>query len=673
LEVTVAIDDRRLSPFTGSTRQRWADTADDMLLALRPFASDDHARIDLPGPASAFGRDSDDLEAFARSFLLAAIRLRGEDGTDPHGLAQWYADGLSAGTDPASPNAWPRPDRLDQAKVEACSIALGLHLTRPWIWDRLDCSDRERIVAWLGTVIGQKYFPNNWVWFQIVVETFLRSVGGPWSPADIDAALALHESFYQGAGWYSDGSERSYDHYVGWALHTYPLMWADMADAHCPDGLRDAWRHRLSCYLDDAVMLVGGDGSPLLQGRSLIYRFAAAAPYWVGAMTGATNLSPGAIRRVCSGILGHFTSNGVPNERGLLNLGWHHAWPAMAQAYSGPGSPYWAAKGMLGLSLPADHPVWTAIEEPLPVERGDTLAMLPAPGWLVSGTHRDGVVRVVNHGTDHSMPGDERSDSPLYARLGYSTATLPPLVGTAVPSPPDNSVVLVDGAGQATHRNGFERLSCDRIGVAGRAVSRARTHWVATHEDTGPDEGAGRGGTVRTGPTVTMGSLVRGGWEVRAARVDSAVGLEDHTVLEFSGWPVTDGVAPADRTAAEPPSGAAIGRRLTSVLTGVAGFDTASVRRVDGGSPLGGYTALPVLRTAGAPRVGQVYVAVVALNGSGGGDAEALPEVTVTPSGAVPGEGASHVIGVRWSDGATSTMTLPAPSPHGEKRSPDDR
>jgi hypothetical protein len=658
--MTMAIDDRRLSPFTGGTRQGWADTADGMLLALRPFASADHARIDLPGPSSAFGRDSDALEAFARSFLLAAIRLRGEDGNDPHGLAQWYAEGLSAGTDPAAPTAWPRPDRLDQAKVEACSIALSLQLTRPWIWDRLDSGDRERIVGWLGTVVGQKYFPNNWVWFQIVVETFLRSVGGPWSPADIEAALALHESFYRGAGWYSDGSERSYDHYVGWALHMYPLLWADMPDAHCPDGLREALRHRLSRYLDDAVLLVGGDGSPLLQGRSLIYRFAAAAPFWVGAITGATNLSPGAIRRTCSGMLGHFMSHGVPDERGLLTLGWHRAWPMMAQAYSGPGSPYWAAKGMLGLSLPADHPVWTAIEEPLPVERGDTCAVLPVPGWLVTGTRRDGVVRVVNHGTDHSTPGDARADSPLYARLGYSTATLPPLAATAVANPPDNSVVLVDGGGRATHRNGFELLSCDQTGVAGRAVSRARTHWVATHEDGGPDHGAGRSGTVRPGPTVTIGSLVRGVWEVRAARLDSAVGLDDRTVLEFSGWPVTDGIAPVGRTAADQPRCAAIGSRLSSVLIGIAGFGTASVRRVDGGSPLGGYTAVPVLRTAAAPRPGQVYLAVIALHGSGGGDADAPPAVTVTSPPSV-GPGRSDVVAVGWSDGVTSTLTLPPP------------
>ena len=77
----------------------------------------------------------------------------------------------------------------------------------------------------------------------------------------------------------------------------------------------------------------------------------------------------------------------------------------MRQSYSGAGSPYWAAKGMLGLALPADHRVWTAVEEPLPVEAGDTQRLIAAPGWQVNGTAADGVVRIRNHGTDHANAG----------------------------------------------------------------------------------------------------------------------------------------------------------------------------------------------------------------------------------------------------------------------------
>jgi hypothetical protein len=329
----------------------------------------------------------------------------------------------------------------------------------------------------------------------------------------------------------------------------------------------------------------------------------------------------------------------------------------MAQAYSGPGSPYWAAKGMLGLALPAEHPVWTEVEAALPIELGDTLTALAAPGWLVSGTRRDGLVRVVNHGTDHSTAGDLRSDSPLYARLGYSTATLPPLGDAAAASPPDSSVVLIDGSGLATHRNGFELLTCLRTGEAAVAVSRARTHWVATDEDVSPDHGVGRTGTVRRGPLVTMGSLVRGAVEVRAARIESGEALDDRVVLEFSGWPVTDAAPPAGDIGREPPRSTVTGSRLTSSLAGITGFGTASVRRIEGDSPLGENTAVPVLRTSGAPAVGQIHVAVLVLQGS----VEAEAGAAGSPVVAVIAETTSHRVAVRWPDGCSSTMTLPAP------------
>ena len=633
-----------LSPFTGYTREHWATAADALLLALRPYAKPDNARIDLPGRASVYGPDSDALEAFARSFLLAAIRLRGDAGADPHGFAEWYAKGLLAGTR----GGWPRPDQLDQAKVEACSIALGLHLSRPWLWDRLAHGEKQRIIAWLRTVIGQQYPPINWVWFQLVVEAFLRSVDGPWSARDIASGLAVHASLYRGDGWYADGAERAYDHYGGWALHVYPLLWADLAGTLCPDELREAWRERLSRFLDDAALLVGANGSPLLQGRSLIYRYAAAAPFWMGALTGATNLSAGTIRRACSGMLRHFAGNGAPDERGLLTLGWHGEWPAMAQSYSGPGSPYWATKGMLGLALGADHPVWTAVEEPLPVERGDTSATIAAPGWLVSGTRADGIVRVVNHGTDHSVPGDRRADSPLYARLGYSTATLPPLTS---PTVADNAIVLLDRDGRATHRNGFETVAIGADWPVSWALSRADTHWVATDEDTGRDHGSGRAGTVRPGPVVTMGSLVRGAVEVRAARVDTDP--EGGTALELSGWPVAGTEPPVALDASTVQHG-----ELTSAVVGLVGLTVAEVRRERDTSPLGPHVAVPVVCTAGPPVPGEIYVAAVILS--------AAP---VDPPSATVEAG---TVTVRWPDGTVSTLDLSrAAAGRSDRRGPD--
>ena len=116
--VTPADPERRIPP-----RARWERLADELLLAVRPYATGHRALIQLPGPASASGRWSDGLEGFARTFLLAAFRLAGAGGEDPHHFAEWYAEGLTAGVDPESPERWPTFTEANQAKVEAASIA----------------------------------------------------------------------------------------------------------------------------------------------------------------------------------------------------------------------------------------------------------------------------------------------------------------------------------------------------------------------------------------------------------------------------------------------------------------------------------------------------------------------------------------------------------------------
>ena len=587
--------DRELSPFTGLTRDHWCAYADHLLSSAHRFATDDHANLFLPGATSAYGRRSDSLEAFARTFLLASFRIAG----DPQGtgwLADWYAQGLDAGTDPANPGRWPTPAELDQAKVEAASLAVGLALTRDVLWDTLPGRVQEQLIAWFETVIGEPYPPINWVWFQIVVEMFLAGVGGRSSNADIDAGLAVHDSLHRGHGWFADGPERAYDHYVGWAFQVYPQLLQLMAPRDPRVQARAALDGgRLADFLDDAVHLVGADGAPLVQGRSLIYRFAAAAPFWSGQLLGHTRLSPGVSRRAASGVLAYFMGRRATNDDGLLTIGFHGEFPGMKQSYSGPGSPYWAAKGMLGLALPAEHPVWTAVEEPLPVETGDTRLFIAAPGWQVDGTAADGVVRVRNHGTDHANPGIRVADSPLYARLGYSTATFPDLESESL----DNSVVFADAGGRLTHRTGFEFLGQFHTGGVQVGASRAATHWIAIDPDGGPDHGSGAAGTATPGPEVTVVSVTRGAVELRLVRVRGASGAGAR--LRIGGWPV--------------PAGSTLSSVVLPVSWGQ-DLDDAGTWLSATPHPVGEHIAVPWAGTAGAAVDGD-YAAVVGLGGNG--------------------------------------------------------
>jgi len=629
------------------SRRAWTDYADRLLDAAREWASPGHALIIPPGLEGGYGRRVDGLEGFARTFLLAGFRLMGERGEGLDELAEFYAAGIRAGVDPDAPDRWVRLDEHAQAKVEAASIALILDATRPWIWDRLDAVTRQRVIVYFSPAVGDESYPQtNWVWFRLVVQTFLRSVGGPWSADEIAADLARHDSFVREDGWLSDGAERSYDHYVGWALHVYPVLWSRMQGAtELAAGRTAGDVARLDRYLLDARALVGADGSPLLQGRSLIYRFASAAPFWVGAIAGVPSTSLGALRHAAQSIVEHFEAAGVPDSHGQLTLGWHHPWRALAQSYSGPGSPYWAVKGLLGVAIPADHPVWSAPAEPLPSQTDDVLAAIRSPGWIISSTTADGIVRVVNHGTDHAVPGTLVGDSPLYARLGYSTATSPLLDEQAWNQPLEQSVALVDARGSATHRAAMEliqvRIQDDADGHIGIASSTWTAHWVEP-EPTTHMHGSGRVGKVTVAGRITVHSLVRGADEVRIAHVDEIAEGLDHAalVLRMGGWPIAgtvqDLLVDADRAEAVSP-------RATSRIRVLRGDGRASIVERQDASPLGEQVIVPYVDLAVVPGM-----RVAALIGLGASRDDGLAALTLH----------ADTVMVTWPDGSMTTTRL---------------
>ena len=443
---------------TGWGRPDLEALTDRSLLALRRWATPGHARFDLPGPASRAGRLSDGLEAFARSFLAAGFRLSAADHDD-HDHAGWYGAGLVAGTDPASGEAWPSLTEIGQTRVEAAAIAIALHESRSWIWDRLDGDARRRIIDWLAPSGQETYGLNNWRWFCNVTQAFLRSVGGPYDQQLIDDNIALMDQWYLGevdgrGGWYSDGPTGSIDWYNGWVMHLFALWYCRMSPG-VPgvEALQDRYRARLRDYLDQLPLLFGGDGAPLFQGRSLIYRYATVGAPWAGAIFDASPLPAGELRRLCFGGIRYFVDRGAFTDDGLLSMGWLGRHERMRQPYSGPGSPYWSSLGLAGLVIGADDPFWAEPEQPLPVKSRDVDAALPQPGWLVTATRSDGIVRVINHGVDHG--GD--AEDPLYGRLAYSTATAPVSAGPGEIA--DNQVVLIDGDGVPTRRHPFDLIA----------------------------------------------------------------------------------------------------------------------------------------------------------------------------------------------------------------------
>ncbi|MDD9375936.1 DUF2264 domain-containing protein [Streptomyces sp. ZAF1911] len=618
-------EDRTLSPHTGWTRAHWEAVADGLLAAVERHAGPEHALINLPGERpSVSGRRSDGLEGYARTFLLAAFRVAGADGADPHGLLPKYAAGLAAGT--RTPTAerdladgdlvsWPAITDRGQALVEAASIAVALRLTRRWLWDRMDEPTRARVRAWLAPALRVTHVDNNWWLFPAMVGGFLSGAGGPAGagpdPDDahrraVDRGLERIEQWYLGDGWYTDGRPRAFDHYNGWAFHFYPVLHAHLADDR---RLLDVHGRRLAAHLDGYARTFGADGAPVHQGRSLIYRFAATAPLWAGALSGHTPLSPGTTRRLASGALRYFLDRGALDADGLLTLGWSGPYAPMVQEYSGPASPYWASKAFVGLLLPADHPVWTAVEEPGPSETADATVALPQPGWLIQSTAADGLVRLHNHGSDDQPAHQVLPDSPLYARLAYSTATGPTFDG-----PPANQFGLV---------------------VAGKLSERGRIRPLGTGDGWAASAHRPRlGGLELDGVAVTSLVLASGADEVH---VHLVTGAEPGTEVRHSGWAAAgnhlhsacDGLL-ATATAATTATATATGpsAKLTSALQGVHGFTKSGCRPVPTGTAFGTAAAVPVL-TGRTPAQGPaLLVAAARLSGSDPRTFR-MPQVTV--------------------------------------------
>lgn len=653
------------------TRQDWERLADGTLVAAQRFATENRALIHLPGPVSRSGRWSDGLEGYARTFLLAGFRLSRAGDRDPGGIAERYAAGLAAGTDPDAADRWPAIDDVGQAKVECASIALALHESRPWIWDRLDDRVRGNVIDWMSAMLGTETPDNNWTWFRAVTNAFLRSVGGPWRQEDIDHAIARTEAWYVGDGWYSDGEPapgrpRNFDYYSGWAMQFYPLWYCRISGDQAEPGLLDRYRERLRRYLHDAERLIGVNGRPLIQGRSLTYRFAMLAPFWMGEIFDATPLTPGRTRRVTGAVVNHFVESGSYDDAGLLSIGWHGPFEAMRELYSGSGSPYWASKGFAGLVLPADHPVWTAPEEPLPIETGDVSFALPKLGWVVSGTREDGIVRMVQHGGDHTAPDRLSIDVPGYGRHAYATHAAPEYAWW---NPVDSHVALVTPDGRASHRSPALPLSIE----AGRAVSRHRAHWW---QRTGPIPNdvhrQNEDDRFEVGPWLTTASLLHGPWEVRVARVDRGVparpaeasGLGEQWPenpgpwkLRFGGWALA-----LDESIRPQVAGGAAWAirpdRLSTTVVALRGDFSAGCTVSQGTNPLGMFSATPQVETTEPVVPGRLYAALVVLSATIAG-----PEAARGVALDVRGEGADATVPTRitvtWPDGRQDELDFP--------------
>lgn len=475
--------DLDLSPVTGWTRAHWLATAERWLEPIVENSAGEGALPRLPGRVTRDGVRREGMEAVGRSFLLAAPRMAASHDAYSDRLREHYARALLAGTRPGGSESWPMGVTcvtplmgVTNSIVEAANIAFSLHVSGETLWNGLTRPEKRQIADWLRHHARLNVWHNNWQLFPAMAEGFLRSVGEDTSGCHGSRNVARVESWYVGDGWYTDGPERAFDYYNAWAIHPYLWAWYRMIGEEAgPEAERH--RDRLSRFVTSWSDMIASDGAPVHVGRSLTYRTAMLAALWCAEADGVNPLSPGRTRQMASSVVKHFVDRGVGIDE-PLSLGWHRPFEGTCQAYSGFGSPFLAGIGFLGLALPESAPVWSAREpgkdalndeaqgeaqrsrgrdgsernRERSAEAG-TVRVLPDIDWTIC-RQEDGIVRLVNHGSDHcglSVGDGPDPDDPHYAKFAYSSHTAPG-TGQAFIENVDGHFALLDEDGRASRR-----------------------------------------------------------------------------------------------------------------------------------------------------------------------------------------------------------------------------
>jgi len=423
--------DFALSPYTGWTRAHWQYvltriTYGYVLIAER---SGSPARVLYSHDRRGMPDAVDAIESFARiasawgAWLLnpanpSILKFEGVE-IDLELLLQ---RGLLEGTDPSNPYTyWGDIGHLDQRIVESADIAVTIWMSRERVFNKMAKIEQEQIIAWLSQVDGKGTYTDNWILFTAMTQAVRHHLGFSSLLDDLDKRLTRIDEFYRGDGWYVDGPTDEFELYNAWMFGWHYLLWAWIDGDRRPEH-RQKVLERGQSFLEGFLHFFGSNGSYTAWGRSVVYRFAAIAPFALGHFLKIAPDDPGLLRRVSSGCIRYFYDHDFFDPaHHFVRQGYHGEFPPAGEAYISPGSPYWCCHGLFALTFDQEDPFWTAPESPLPVEHEDFELVLPVPGFVLSG-HRDtGQVLLLNSrsGQEHDAPGHNYTSK--YGKLAYST------------------------------------------------------------------------------------------------------------------------------------------------------------------------------------------------------------------------------------------------------------
>ena len=371
--------------------REWQLRAFDLLDPLKDLMTAGNAHLPIEGKASDHDLNADRLESVARPLLLFAhwrysLANYREDSDQKlaEAMESWFRQALLVGTDPQSREFWGWSSNFHQHSVEMGLLVIALELSRDWLWECYSDNERDQILIWLESDVGNGHHWNNHMFFGIFVLEFLlrEGRGFPSYRSVIDRWFKELEDMYLGDGWFMDGMNQSVDLYNAYAWHYYSLWWIKLYGEADPER-GERWKKLTRLFLKEYPRFFSASGEQPAFGRSITYRFNATAPFALAQDLGISSVQPGLARDICERNMDFFLNKPIFQDQDCLSLGWYDEFPEMVEVYSCAGSPYWGAKAFGPLLLSPDDVFWSDQSDGLPAEHGDSSVAIEAPGLIV--------------------------------------------------------------------------------------------------------------------------------------------------------------------------------------------------------------------------------------------------------------------------------------------------
>ena len=352
------------------------------------YQSEGGALVYYPGENSSRGAEMNALEGFARFFPLAAsymfstynapIDMDGKVLT----LSFLFKKAIIHGTDPNHKEYWGDIEDRDQRLVEAADVALGLWLSRDYVWETFDPLEKRQVFNWLMTAEDKRFVDNNWNLFPITIFKVLEALGND-IPENVMQSEELYKKYkshaYKGAGWFYD-EPSGYDYYNAWAIH-YSLFWLNEIDPNFdPDFIKSSNEEFVEFY----KYLFSGEGFPMM-GRSVCYRVAAPAPIIAGAVLSPDIIPTGLALNALDSTWKYFILNDGIKD-GKVTQGFFKDDLSLLDSYSGAGSCLWSLRSLI-VAFYANNKISLFKSEihPFPIDISSYEKTNDVIEWTISG------------------------------------------------------------------------------------------------------------------------------------------------------------------------------------------------------------------------------------------------------------------------------------------------